>query len=219
MVCLCDRSEAVVDYTVTEMLPDFPKLRRELDGYAMVKLHVMARQIEPILAEIRGITQHEGDVLAYDQLTQDGVRVVTEGFNEVRVPFETKLEHVPTLMGEKLDAKLWGIAEHIAGQMAGSLRETLNTATREAGTAVAANGAPMSKDLWLQVMERVEMNFDPKTGRPEQVLWAGPQIIEAMQKAWEEWSQDREFMRKYKDLLARKYEDWRDRESRRKLVD
>jgi len=43
--------------------------------------------------------------------------------------------------------------------------------------------------------------------------------IEAMQRAWQEWTQDREFMRKYKDLMVRKHEDWRDRESRRKLVD
>ena len=63
------------------------------------------------------------------------------------------------------------------------------------------------------------MNFDPRTCRPELVFWAGPQMVEAMQKAWEEWKQDRDFMRKYNELLARKYEDWRDRESRRKLVD
>jgi len=63
------------------------------------------------------------------------------------------------------------------------------------------------------------MNFDPKTRRPELVFWAGPKMVEAMQKAWEDWKQDREFMRKYNELMARKYEHWRDRESRRKLVD
>jgi hypothetical protein len=103
--------------------------------------------------------------------------------------------------------------------MAGRLRETLRVATEEAGTAVHAEGAPMSKDLWLRGMEKVELNFDRTTGLPDHVLWAGQPMIDAMGKAWEAWGQDREFMRKYKQILAQKYEDWRDRESRRKLVD
>ena len=201
------------------MLPDFPKFRYEFAEYVMLKIHALLRQKEPILADIGGTTQHEGDIMAYDQLTADGVRIVTEGFQEGHAEFLTRYEDVPALTGEKLDAKLDGIAEDIARQLAESLRQTLNTATREAGTAVDARGAPFSKELYLQGMERIEMSFDPKTRRPELVFWGHPKMAEAMQNSWQEWSQDREFMRKYKDLLSRKYEDWRDRESRRKLVD
>ena len=201
------------------MLPDFPKLRKEMSGHLMVKLHAMVQEKEPILADIRGITQHEGDITAYDQLTGEGVRIVTEGFKEVQSAFVTRFEVVPGLVGERLDAKLAGIADDIARHLSESFRQTMDTTTREAGTAIDAGGAPFSKELYLQGMERIEMNFDPKTRRPELVFWAGPKMVEAMQKAWEDWKQDRDFMRKYNDLMARKYEDWRDRESRRKLVD
>ena len=203
---------------IPHMLPDFPKIRKELEARTMLKLFEMARQIEPVLGEIRGVTQHEGDVIAYDQLTQHGVKVVTEDFKESRIQFETKVEDVPTLVGEKLDIKLWGIAEQMAAQLAGSLRQTLDTTTREVGNAVDAQGAPISKELWLQTMQRLEMTFD-SAGRPQHIFWAGPKMIEFMRKAWEDWTQDREFMRKYKELLAQKYEEWRDRESCRKLVD
>jgi hypothetical protein len=201
------------------MLPDFAKFRHELDGYTMLKLHAMVQQKEPILAEIRGITQHEGDVIAYDQLTSDGVKIVTEGFKESRVHFETKVEDVPTLNGTSLDTKLSGIAEDIARDLSGSLRGTLNTATREAGTFFDAGGSPLSKDHYLELLERMEINFDSKTGRPDLVFWAGQAMVETMQHDWDEWKQDRDFVRKYNDLLSRKREDWRDRESRRKLVD
>ncbi len=201
------------------MLPDFPKLRHELARQVMLKLHTMIQQKEPLLAEIRGITQREGDVLAYDQLTAEGVKIVTEGFKEVRSPFVTRMEDVPSLVGEKLDAKLEGIADDVARQLSEGFRHTINTTLREAGNSVDAGGAPLSKELYLQTMERIEMNFDPRTRRPELWFWAGPRMVEAMQKAWEEWQQDRDFMRKYNELLARKYEDWRDRESGRKLVD
>jgi len=201
------------------MLPDFPKLRKEMASHIMLRLHAMVQEKEPILADVRGITQHEGDVIAYDQLTGDGVRIVTEGFKEVQTVFVTRFEDVPTLVGEKLDAKLAGIADDIARHLSESFRQTIETATRDAGTAVDGGGAPFSKELYLKGMAGIEMNFDPKTRRPELVFWAGPKMVEAVQKAWEVWKQDREFMRKYNELLARKYEDWRDRESSRKLVD
>jgi hypothetical protein len=204
---------------VKEMLPDFPKLRHELNGYLMLRIHALIREIEPVVAEIGGVTQHEGDTMAYDQVMGDGVRTVTEGFREGRTEISTRFEDVPSLTGDKLDAKLRGIAEDMARQQADALRQTIETATREAGNAVDAGGAPISKELYLQTMERIEMNFDPKTGRPELVFWGHPKMAEVMQRSWQEWSQDRNFMRAYKDLLTRKHEDWRDRESRRKLVD
>jgi len=86
------------------MLPDFPKLRKEMSGHLMLKLHAMVQEKEPILADIRGITQHEGDIIAYDQLTGEGVRIVTEGFKEVQSTFVTRFQDVPSLMGERLDA-------------------------------------------------------------------------------------------------------------------
>jgi hypothetical protein len=49
------------------MLPDFPTLRRELADYVMLKIHALMRQKEPILADISGTTQHEGDIIAYDR--------------------------------------------------------------------------------------------------------------------------------------------------------
>jgi len=44
-------------------------------------------------------------------------------------------------------------------------------------------------------------------------------MAEAMQKLWSQWEEDRAFMKRYKEILAEKFEEWRDRESRRKLVD
>jgi len=148
------------------------------------------------------LTQREGDIIAYDQLTGEGVRIVTEGFKEVQSTFVTRFEDVPSLIAERLDAKLGGIADDIARHLSESFRQTIETSTREAGTAVDGGGAPFSKELYLQGMEKIEMNFDPKTRRPELVFWAGPRMVEALQKSWEDWKQDREFMCKYNDLMA-----------------
>jgi hypothetical protein len=35
-----------------KMLPDFPKLRKEMSSHLMLKLHAMVQEKEPILADI-----------------------------------------------------------------------------------------------------------------------------------------------------------------------
>jgi hypothetical protein len=185
----------------------------------MLRVQALVHQKEPILAEIGGITQHEGDVVSYDQITADGIRIVSEDFQEGRSEFSIPFKEIPTLMGEKLDVKLNEIADDVARQQSQLLQAKLDSVTREVGNAFDAGGAPLNKEMHLQMMENVEMNFDPRTGQPQMIFWGSAKMIQAIQEAMEEWKKDPEFVRKSKEIMSRKYEDWRDRESRRKLVD
>jgi len=65
------------------------------------------------------------------------------------------------------------------------------------------------------------MDFDPQTGKPdpEAVYIAHPDTAEWMHRLWQEWEKDGDFMKRVAEIRAKKYEEWRDRESRRKLVD
>ena len=185
----------------------------------MLRVQAIMREKAPILSQIGGITQHDGDVIAYEQITDSGTRVVSEGFKEGRTDFTVAFKDVPTLMGEKLEAKLNEIADDMARQHSLALQAQLDSVTREAGTAFDAGGAPLNKEMHLEMMDKVEMQFDPATGKPEMIFWASATMIEEFQKAMEEWKRDPEFVRKSKEIMSRKYEEWRDRESRRKLVD
>jgi len=201
------------------VLPDFPKLRRELEKYQIVRITAMVHQKEPILAQISGLTLHEGDVIAYDQMTEVGTQTVSEDFKEGRTEFSVAFKDVAALTGEKLEAKLNEIADDLARQHSQAVQAVLDRTTREVGNAFDAGGAPLSKEMHLQMMERVEMNFDPKTRKPETTFWASQKMIDALKTALAEWSEDPEFVRKSKEITDRQYEAWRDRESRRKLVD
>jgi hypothetical protein len=46
-----------------------------------------------------------------------------------------------------------------------------------------------------------------------------PVMMETMKKLWAEWETDAAFMKRYNEIIAEKREEWRDRESRRKLVE
>lgn len=201
------------------MLPDFPKSRSELERRLMLRLDAIMREKAPILREIGGITQHEGDIIAYEQITDTGTRIVSEGFKEGRSHFTVAFKDVPKLAGEKLEAKLHEIADDMSRQQSLALQAQLDNVTREAGTALDAGGAPLNKELHLEMMSKVEMQFDPITCQPRMIFWGSPKMIEDFQRAMEEWKKDPEFVRKSKEIMAHKFEEWRDRESRRKLVD
>ena len=70
----------------------------------------------------------------------------------------------------------------------------------------------MSQELALEMLERVEW-------APKSVLLTHPVMAEALGKQWQEWEKDRDFMKRYNEVMTRKREQWRDRESHRKLVD
>lgn len=164
------------------------------------------------------ITQHEGTVHSYQQDTRGGTRIVTEGFDEARVPIEIKIEDIQSLVGEKLIQKVDELAENMAGQISRIAFRKLDEVSRDAGTSINAGGPP-TKELWLKMFTEMDIDFHPESKRPALVFIAHPVMVETMQNLWEEWKEDKDFMKLYEEILSDKFEAWRDRESRRKLVD
>lgn len=201
------------------MLPDFPRTRRELYKKLQLRIRMTAQAKSPLHALGSSITQHEGVLHSYNQLTHSGIRTVTEGFKEIKVPIEVKFEDIPGLIGEKLLERVDAIADDVARQTSQAFYQKMDQTTKEAGTAVNAGGGPPTKELWLKMFQEMEMDFDPKTGKPTITFIAHPTMGEAMHKSWSEWEKDPAFMKQYNEMLSAKREDWRDRESRRKLVD
>ena len=201
------------------MLPDFPKSRLEFQKKLSLRVYLASQAKSPLRALGRSITQHEGVLHSYEQITDSGIRSVTEGMQEVTVPIEVKIEEIPELVGEKLLARVDAIAEETARQVSQITFRKMDQVIREAGMAVDAAGGPPTKEIWLEMFEKMEMDFDPVTGRPEVTMVLHPVMAQTMKKLWSEWEQDMVFMKRYKELLAEKREEWRDRENRRKLVD
>jgi len=165
------------------------------------------------------VTQHEGALHSYEQITDDGIRRVTEGLEEISVPIEVRFEDIPELVGEKLFKRIDAIAEDVARQTSQITFRKMDQTTREAGNVIDAAGGPPTKEIWLEMFSKMEMDFDPVTKKPEVTLVVHPVMAETMQKLWSEWQTDAAFLKRYEDMLAEKREEWRDRESRRKLVD
>jgi sugar-specific transcriptional regulator TrmB len=201
------------------MLPDFPKSRKELSEKLRLHLRLRVQDKSPWAVLGREFTQHEGRAFSYEQIIDESKRIVETGFEEMVVPIRVEFKDIPDLVGEALLRKLDELADDIAEQTSRLGQRRLTEATRLAGTAIDAGGQPFTQGLFLQSESARDWEFDHLTGQQEGVYIAHPQTAERMHNLWQEWEKDSAFMKRVAELKARKYEEWRDRESRRKLVD
>lgn len=203
------------------VLPDFPRSRKELAEKLRLHMRLHVQGKSPFAALGRQITQHEGSNFTYEQIIDEGKQIVRESMEVMAAPVTLRLDEIPDLVGEKLRQQLDALADEIARQTSQLGYRKLDEATRLAGTAVDAGGQPLSQDLFLKGEEARDWDFDPQTGKanPDMVYLAHPVMAERMHTLWQEWEKDKSFMKRLDELKAKKYEEWRDRESRRKLVD
>jgi hypothetical protein len=201
------------------VLPDFPKSRKELSERLRLHLRLRVQAKTPFAAIGRQFTQHEGRAFSYEQILDERKKVIESGFEEMQIPVRLDLKEIPDLVGEMLLQKVDKLADDIARQTSQLGYRVLDESTRLAGTAIDAGGKPLTQELFLKGEEARDWEFDPQTNKKEGFYLAHPDTAERMHKLWQEWEQDKAFMKRVEELRARKHEEWRDRESRRKLVD
>lgn len=193
------------------MLPDFPHSKDQIRHRISLGIYYAARAKAPLLAEIKTIVQHEGKIHAYDRIR---AAPVTEGYEQLGIPVTIELAEIPELVGERLAAKVDAIAEQMASKEMELFYRKQSQACEEVGNAVDAKGAPLTADILLDMLERTDMEFGPDN-QPLGRFVVGPSGADRLQALQE----DPDFQVRYKELVERKHDAWRDRESNRKLVD
>jgi hypothetical protein len=201
------------------MLPDFPESRRELSQQLQLRLRLGVQEKSAFGRIPRQVQAHEGERMSYEQILDVGRRIVDEKYEEVRIPIQFKLEEIPGLVGKALLAKLDELADAVAAKTSELGFRKMEESCNLAGTAFNAGGKPFSQEMFLEAEEARDWEFDPKTHAQKGNYVAHPDTAKWMHETWKSWEQDKSFMRKFAELKARKFEAWRDRESRRKLVE
>ena len=162
-------------------------------------------------------TQHEGLTHRYKQLRPEG-KIVEEGFEVLSTEFVISVDEIPTLTGSNLEKKLDGIAEKARGAQAASFYKTIGDAYDQVGSSLDAGGKSLSPEHLLEMMDRVEMEFD-KTGKPTTALVFHPEMMETFTRVAEQIENDPELKHRANAILDRQRAAWVARQSNRKLVD
>jgi hypothetical protein len=193
------------------MLPDFPHSKDQIRNRIVVAIEAAVRAKAPLLAGIKTLVQHEGTLHAYDRVR---AAPVTEEYEEMAIPVTLEVAEVPNLVGIQLEAKIDAIAEHKARVEMDMLYRKQTEVCQEIGNTVNANGAPLNADLLLEMLEKVDVHF-AANDQPEGRFVVGPTLDAPLKKLLQEPA----FRTRYDDLMERKRDVWRNRESDRKLVD
>ena len=127
---------------------------------------------------------------------------------------EVKWEEVETMTHETILNKIDNVAKEMAEQIKTSYYETLSEAAEEASNVTSTDGKTLSVDMILEMVKKMHLSFDEE-GNPSGLTFAGspklrPVLAEIISQA--------ESDPRYQALMEQKREEWRVRESRRKLV-
>lgn len=198
------------------MLPDFPKEKREFEKFWNQYLAYKHRELLGFFASIPSFTIHEGNIWLIER--SDGTSS-EHPFEELISDFTIKNEEVPELTPEKIREKLDTVAKNAAQQVSQKIIKEIQEAAERTGNTVNAKGQPLTKELLLELFEKIETGFDEKGE------WIPPSIImnpdgwKANEEKFKEWEQDEDFAKKQEEIINKKREEWYAREALRKLVD
>lgn len=197
------------------MLPDYPELKVEC-GKLVMKACTSSRddKMAPFGGNRNAVVHFEGN--KHSIRRADG-SVSTSLYKRVHHEYALTYEQLESLTLEELVAKFADMGEDLGEQQFRVTIDELNQTL--AGT---PNELKHPKDDYItgifQALERVWIDFD-EDGRPLlPQLMAGPRVAAQLTAALEIIEKDPALRDRHERLMARKKEEWRDREADRKLV-
>lgn len=197
------------------MLPDVRELKRRIAKRLARGVQEAGLRHAPLLGEIQAYHQVEGNRFSVE--THDG-DIQHQAFKRMSTPVETKVLPSPIEQESEIAQKLDAAAQDMAKQHMQLLFTTISESSERVGTAYNAKGRPFDMGMFLDVLERMQVDFDDH-GKPKlPTIVMHPDQLKAIAPKLAEWEKDRALQSRWEQVLAEKKEEWRDRESRRKLV-
>jgi hypothetical protein len=198
------------------MLPDWPEIKQELADLQLRQTMKAAAEKGPIAAELPHFVMHEGDKMTFE--TADGDIRELE-LERVEAKYVIPLDSVSSQSLEAALKHASDMGSQMAKQMSDHLLATLDEAVGSAGNVVDAGGRGFSFLLLLQLFEKLQVDFDDFEQPYLPTMLVPPKMTEVAGATLRAVSEDRVLSTLWMAALSKKREEWRARESHRKLVD
>jgi hypothetical protein len=120
---------------------------------------------------------------------------------------------------DRVVGKFTTMAAQFAEQQSKQLFAAVSEAAESSGNVVSGRGG-LTQDAFLELMEKVQVDLDPKTREPKNAVFVmHPGMARRMIPEKEAWEQDPVFKQRVAALREKQWIAFCDRESRRSLVD
>ena len=195
------------------MLPDFPEQKERIERRLRIRLDQQRLAKLGAFGESPALRLAEGDRLIFTD--EDGTEREPE-FGHAEAEFKVSVDELPTMTLERLKAKLDKAAEDLARQQVERAVGVLNEET--AGNTLQMRGEPFQEEHLFRALEKIPIDFGD-SGQPHlPTLLTGPAMAERATEVVGRVASEPDLRRRYEQIISRKREEWRARESRRKLV-
>ena len=190
------------------MFPDFLKTKEKLQKMLDQEMKkARLRHMGP-LANVRESMIFEGNKTVV--VREDG-SIDEENLESIAVKLEVKFDEVEKMNHEMVLDKIDRAAEEMAVKISELFFEQLTKITDETGNVVSSDGAPFSIDLFLELLGKMEIDFD-EAGNPSGLSFVP--FTSSISRVISQAEADP----RYQAIIERKKEEWYVREGNRKLV-
>lgn len=197
------------------MLPDLPELKKEIQAEISRYLHEAVNKRLGVFREVPRHTVHEGEgmrISRADGSTRDS------RMKAASAEMTMNYVDIPNLTAQDRREQLDGMADQMAKQISELLFGGMNEEIEEAGQVVNAGGRPLTAEVFFEVLEKLEVDFD-EAGNPKGLqLVVGPGLLPRIRELAEQAERDPAIRKRHSEIMQKKWLEWRDREAARKLV-
>ncbi len=193
------------------MLPDYPKTKSKLERLQKERfVKVRNSCLGPFIGE-RVSRPFEGDRSVV--IWEDGTIHETK-FHSIKTEMQIDLREIDKHTPKEILRQIDTAAQQMGLQQASLNFETIQKAADESGNIVDAKGERFQLEHYLQLLEKIDLDFDENEKPILPTIMVGPDLADRLAKVIAEAESSPEFDK----VIAKKREQWRDRESARKLV-
>ncbi len=197
------------------MLPDFPKIKKKFEDNINIYIRKLVRQ-DPVFSQIREEIHFEGEKMATKtmdgELDEGGYQEIS---GEIKINKDEIIEKGPIAFINNIQE----VAEEIKKQKAEMMFRKIDEITTKTGNKVDIKGRPLTFDVFMEMLEKLWIDFDSNGNPIMPTLVISPKLGEKMKERIVEWEKNPDCKKRHNELIERKRKEWNDRESHRILVD
>jgi len=196
------------------MLPDFPVQKKKLaENY--IKIFQKTLVSESITSRSPHLPINEG---IKNSILRENGSYKEESLKRHEAKMEINLELLSSLTPQALMEKYKQLARDMACEQMKTMLNGLNCACDESGQTVNGKGGKFSIELWFQMMNKMELQFDENGNQKEMICLIHPSMEDGVKSELQRVENEPELKRRYEELVSRKRREWCDKEAARKLV-
>ena len=197
------------------MLPDFPTVKKKIRDDFNKKIREKIDNA-PFISQIGIKRVYEGNIL-----TSSSMEGYTESgeYKRISSGFSVSPDEIIEKGAKAFFSQIDKISEELIKQQSQVIFKKMDEVTERTGNIVNAKGKGISPEIILEALEKVTIDFDEFGNPLFPALILNPNDRERVKDEIPKWEADPNLRKKYLELVEKKRREWRDRESRRKLVD